>query len=60
MNGQRLNKKGKSYSVQSLPDGVEQLLLPTHKMLCEKCGINDAFWSATWCEQCIWEFVKDE
>ena len=28
------------------------------KTMCEKCGKREAYWSATWCEPCIWKLVR--
>lgn len=29
------------------------------KMLCTKCHEKEAYWSASWCSDCIWEFIKE-
>jgi hypothetical protein len=29
------------------------------KMMCSKCRKREAYWSASWCEPCIWRFVQE-
>lgn len=30
------------------------------KMLCTKCKVKEAYWSASWCADCLWDFVKGD
>jgi hypothetical protein len=33
-------------------------LLP--EPLCEHCGKNARQWGSTWCDACMWDFIKDD
>ncbi len=41
----------------------EQLQLEYHKVLCAKCGIREIYqYSRTmdWCEECLWDLIKED
>ena len=63
MNGSAAEKTGKSYAVQSLPDGVQgELEIQQHNRLCSKCGRNEVYRDLKgmdWCEPCINQFVME-
>ena len=63
MKGAAAEKTGKSYAVQSLPDGVQgELGMQLHKRLCSKCGSREVYQdlkNMDWCEECINQFVME-